>query len=131
MRIPRMRFTVRRLIALIAVIAATIFAYQAYGRRSDYLSMAEGNASSATRHAEYADSAREMAERYPDKGAAWQARAKFLDRQVAQYRLWESQYRYGASHPWISIPLPTPPSWWRQIPRVPGDPAPESEGPPL
>jgi hypothetical protein len=100
MRLPRVRFTVRRLMVAVAAVALAIFGVQMGLRRAEYLERlrwVEGAELQARRAADI---------KLDEKMAALDKvhdRAYFLkmaEHHAARKRI----YQYASSHPWMSVP---------------------------
>ncbi len=107
MPLPRVRFTVRRLMVAVAIVALVIFGVQMGRRRAEY--------QERLRFCEQAEnSCRTAADEIANDDVA--AREYLFDRtyfleKAEHFAARKREYQYAASHPWVSVP-PDPEEPW-------------------
>jgi hypothetical protein len=114
MRLPRVRFTVRRMMVAVAVVAIISGSVQLWRLRRLYQDRASGYASMALRYVSTPEEAAYWEARWTRQREGrpaeypWPAGPPFVPAIVAHYRSLQAKYEHAARYPWLTVVPDTP-----------------------
>jgi hypothetical protein len=108
MKLPRVRFTMRRMMVAVAIVALAIGIERLYQRRAAYKRLASLHSSRQERAIKLAASQSLSVELNREKGnvqasSTWDRMLSRSRLEIQQQSLLASKYEYLANHPWLSV----------------------------